>query len=251
MRNQKIRFYAIPYSPWSEKARWALDHHRIRYEEIGHQLFVGDVRLRLLLRKPTGRVTVPLLDDGGVLFTDSFDIARHADSIGTEPKLFPAGHEAEIAEWNRRSEAALGALRAIMILRLLDDPEAGRAAMPRVIPGAVVPLLLPVARAAMERFAAKYDMRAGAASHRAVAEENLDMLEKALPEGRRYLIGDAFSYADITMALAFQGVSPVDKRYMPTGPGGRWGWSNPELAEKYARLVTWRDELYQKHRRWG
>ncbi|MDC3959596.1 glutathione S-transferase family protein [Polyangium jinanense] len=250
MENKKTRLYSISFSPWSEKARWALDHHRISYEEVEHYPFAGELRLRILLRKPTGRVTVPILDDRGALLTDSFDIARHADAVGAGPKLFPAGREAEVEAWNRRSETTLAALRAMMMLKFVDDPTFGRAALPRGTPEAIVPLLMPIGRGAMQLFVAKYRMRDGAEAHRAVAEEGLETLDKALAEGQKYLLGDTFSYADIAMALVLQVVSPVDKRFMPTGPGGRAGWSNPDLAERYARLVKWRDELYENHRRW-
>jgi glutathione S-transferase len=137
----------------------------------------------------------------------------------------------------------------MMILKLIDDPEAARSAVPPMIPEPIAPLLVPIARTTMKLFAAKYRMREGAASHRAAAEEALDAVDAALAEGRTYLMGDAFSYADITVACALQGVSPVDERYMALGPGGRAGWSNPELATRYSRLLGWRDELYKKHRR--
>ncbi len=243
------RLYALPYSPWSEKARWALDHHHVAYEEIGHQLFIGDLRLRLLLHKPTGRVTVPLLDDRGVLFTDSLDIARHADAIGAGTPLFPKGREGEVEAWNRRSEEALSALRATMVLGLVDDPRAAKAALPKGIPEALAPLLVPVARRVMGTFAAKYNMRETAAKSAGKAEAVFDELAAALSGGRKYLLGDSFSYADITMALALQTVSPVDERFMAVGPGGREGWSRPDLAARYPELIAWRDELYTKHRR--
>jgi len=243
------RLYALPYSPWSEKARWALDHHRIAYEEVEHLLFVGDLRLRLLLKKPTGRVTVPLLDDHGVFFTDSLDIARHADEIGSGSRLFPAGREAEVEAWNRKSEDTMSALRAQMVLGLADDPRAAKAAIPPAVPEALKPLLVPIAQRVMGQFAAKYRMRDGAEKHAATAEEGLDALRAALAGGKKYLLGDALSYADITMAIVLQGVSPVDERFMPAGPGGREGWSRPELAARYPDLIAWRDELYTKHRR--
>jgi glutathione S-transferase len=239
----------LPYSPWSEKARWALDHHRIAYEEIEHQLFVGEIRLRILLQKPTGRVSVPLLDDGGVLFTDSFDIARHADAIGAGARLIPAGSEGEVEAWNRKSEVTMSALRAQMVLELVDNPRAAKAALPPAIPEALRPLLVPIARRMMGQFAAKYRMREGAERHQAMAQEGLDALRAALAGGKKYLLGDALSYADITMAIVLQGVSPVDERFMPIGPGGREGWSRPELAARYPDLIAWRDELYKKHRR--
>jgi glutathione S-transferase len=249
MLKRPPRLYSIPFSPWSEKARWALDHHRVDYEVVEHLLLVGDLRLRVLLRKPTGRVTVPVLDDGGVLFTDSWDIARHADTIGAGPRLFPPGKEAEIEAWNRRAEAAASAARAMMVLKVVDEPEAAKAMLPRQIPEGIAPLVVPVARGAMALFAAKYRMRDGAGSHLAAAEEALDAIDAALAHGRDYLIGDALTYADITVACALQGVSPVDKRFMPIGPGGRASWTHPELSARYPRLFAWRDALYEKHRR--
>ena len=62
---------ALPYSPWSEKATWALDHHRIDYKYDEHMPLVGDIKLRWRLRKPKGIVTVPVLEDGGRFFTDT------------------------------------------------------------------------------------------------------------------------------------------------------------------------------------
>lgn len=84
-----LEFTAIPFSPWSEKARWALDHHGCDYHEIHHAPVVGEWRLRAQMRRPFGRLTVPVLRDGDRWLTDSFDIARHADAIGHGTTLFP------------------------------------------------------------------------------------------------------------------------------------------------------------------
>jgi glutathione S-transferase len=238
----------MPYSPWSEKARWALDHHRIDYQREPYSPLLGEIKLRIRMRKPTGRVTVPVLYDGHTWFTDSFEIARHAEKIGSGSPLFPSDKLAEVAEWNRRSETAMAAGRAIRILASADDPRLALAALPPGVPAALKPLLLPLARKGVDVFIAKYRMRDGESSHKAVFTGELDALSKAL-SGRRYLLGDAFSYADIAMALAVQAVSPVDERYMPRIPGLEAGADGDELTRRYADLVEWRDELYAKHRR--
>ena len=79
----------------------------------------------------------------------------------------------------------------------------------------------------------------------------LDRLEQAL-DGRPYLLGDAFSYADIAMALTLQQVHPVDPRYIVRMEGlGPSGMNVPELATRHAGLLAWRDALYARHRRPG
>lgn len=236
---------ALPISPWSEKARWALDHHRIAYRYDAYIPLLGELKLRIRMRKPSGRVTLPVLHDGDAWLTDSFEIARYADRMGSGPPLFPGDKLAEVAEWNRRSEAALSAGRALMMLASADDPAMALPFLPPGVPPALKPFLLPLAKKGVEIFIAKYQMREGEGSHVAVFEHELDALDKAL-SGRRYLVGDALSYADIAMAMVLQGISPVDERYMPRLPGD--GDSNGKLKRRYADLIAWRDQLYAQHR---
>jgi glutathione S-transferase len=241
---------ALPYSPWSEKARWALDHHRIDYKFKEHVVFLGEIRLRILLRRPTGIITVPVLFDGGRAFTDSFDIAKHADQIGAGTSLFPPGKREEIEAWNRRSEEALAAGRAIGMIRAADSPEALRAIIPPSVPALLAPLLESIAKKTLETAIAKYRMREGVGSHQRVLDDALDALSAALAStDSGYLVGDELSYADIAMAVVLQLVSPVDTRFMALGPGGREGWTNKELMERHPSLLAWRDGLYEKHRK--
>jgi hypothetical protein len=59
-----LELTAIAFSPWSEKARWALDHHRCDYRELAYEPIVGEYVLRWQMRRPFGRLTVPVLRDG-------------------------------------------------------------------------------------------------------------------------------------------------------------------------------------------
>jgi glutathione S-transferase len=48
----------LPYSPWSEKARWALDYHGVRYDQSIHVPITGELPLRLRTRRFGGRISV-------------------------------------------------------------------------------------------------------------------------------------------------------------------------------------------------
>lgn len=119
--------------------------------------------------------------------------------------------------------------------------------VPPSVPAALKPLLLPVAKKGVAAFIKKYRMREQADTHEQLFHAELERLSQALV-GRRYLVNDTLTYADIAMALVLQGISPVAERYMPRIPGGRPIASFNQLPSRYAHLITWRDELYAQHR---
>jgi glutathione S-transferase len=244
-----LELTAIAFSPWSEKARWALDHHRCDYRELAYEPIVGEYVLRWQMRRPFGRLTVPVLRDGDRWLTDSFNIARHAESIGRGSPLFPEHRLEEIGAWNRRSEAALAAGRAILMRSWGNTRELAIAALPDRIPEPLKPLFLPIGRQRLRAFMARYSIREGDLSPEAMLTAELDALEQAL-DGRRYLLDDGFTYADVAMALTLQQVQPVDPRYIVRMAGlGPAGMNVPELESRYAGLIAWRDDLYARHRR--
>lgn len=237
----------IPYSPWTEKARWALDHHRVAYRFHEHVPLLGEPLLRL--RAPKGkRATVPLYlgKEGAVV--DSINIARHAEKIGSGSKLFNLKHLETIERWNRASEAILSAGRGRIVRNLLKDAEAQKEAIPSIFPKAMHGLLLPVARSGTHFIAKKYSTSESPdAEIEATVVPLLEEWRSAI--GKRATLFDSLSYADITMAVALQPISPVGDDYVRIGPGTRRAWSNPHVAERYADLIAWRDALYAAHRR--
>lgn len=237
----------LPVSPWSERARWALDHHRIAYQIIEHVPILGERRLRRLLGYPSHRVTVPVLLVGEQILADSWDIARYADRVGSAEPLIPPEHEATVRRWHDLAEDAMSAARPLTLQRLLQSPGALREALPAPIPGWARSLSWPVAGWVTRRFARKYgaDLREAAAP-RATVQAALTELRSALG-GRDHLLS-AFSYADIVMATLLQGVVPVADRYIPLGPATRAAWTQAELAEPNEDVVAWRDRLYERHR---
>ncbi|MCP4449266.1 MAG: glutathione S-transferase domain-containing protein [Myxococcales bacterium] len=117
-----LELVAISYSPWSEKARWALDHHSVLYGEVEHLPMLGEPALRKRLGKWRGKISIPLLlkTDGAV--HDSFEIAEYAEEIGSSPvTLFPDEKREMIVGWSEQSETALAAGRALVSTSVLQD----------------------------------------------------------------------------------------------------------------------------------
>src|SRR5262249_42972479 len=160
--------------------------------------------LRLRLRRLTGKITVPVLftSDGRTL-TDSYEIARFADTTGEGPTLFPAGREGEIRRWNERSEEILRAGRALSVTKAMDDPAAQLEAVPRYLPSAVRP---PIGRMGVAYLQRKYNLSTDRDAAAATVADGLRALREALG-GKRYL-GDTLTYADVVMAVSLQLVAP-------------------------------------------
>lgn len=243
------RLVVLPISPWSERARWALDHHRLAYETIVHVPFIGEQRLRRLVGSGKKRATAPALLAGELRLTESWDIALYADREGKGSKLIPPDREAEIRTWCTLADETMAAGRALVIAGFLANPEALDEGLPRPVPGWLRPLLRPVGRYGMKWFARKYDLRLDDAPAKlAKFRSTLATLNLAVAKSPPYLLG-FFSYADIAMATLLQAVSPVANQYIRLGPATRKVWTRADLAAEFSDLIAWRDRLYEQHRR--
>jgi glutathione S-transferase len=236
----------MSYSPYSEKARWALDHHRVAYEWLEHTPMIGERRLRKLAGADGGKVSVPLAVEGDTVLRDSLSIAKHAERTGKGVRLF--ANEAAVATWVARSDEALGAARVLLLARLLEDKEALRESLPTWVPRMLRGVATPVAARGTRFLARKYGAEGvdhGTAT--AKMREVLVSMRKVL--GKRDTILDGFSFADIAMAVVVQMISPVDDEYLALGPARRRAWTDAELAKEFADVVSWRDGVYAKRRR--
>src|SRR5262245_34691014 len=122
----------LPYSPWSEKARWALEARAIPYRFRRYAPVVGEALLRLKLRKWTGAVSVPVLTaEQGTAVADSTGTGRWADDRGSGPRLFPAELDGAIVQLVGSSERGLAAGRGLSLRRMLTDDEALLEMVPR------------------------------------------------------------------------------------------------------------------------
>lgn len=241
----------LPYSPWSEKAKWALDARRVPYRYRTYQPLIGEPGLRIKTKRWRGNVTVPvMIDDHGVVYDDSAKIARFADSIGEGPVLFPSEHDSEITRWIDVSERALDAGRVLSLHRTLKDPEALKELVPRGMRNALGAVAARVGELGVRRTLAKYGVEGQSVTERALAVRAcLDELRAGLAKSKssgKTLFG-AFTFADIaaTQMLAFVTPPAFGLRL---GKASRRGFTDPDLARDYADLVAWRDALYEAHR---
>jgi glutathione S-transferase len=248
MAESSITLVFLPVSPYSERARWALDHHGIAYRELVHQPFLGEWRLRRLLASlPGERATVPALLTSEGALKSSWDIANYTDRIGKAAPLIPAEQAKAIKSLTARVDNAAEAGRILVSARLLAHPAALDESLPATIPHFMRPWLRPMTRYGMRWFMRKYELdTATMDANQAEFSKILESFEVELSRGR-YLLG-SFSFADIALATLLQSIAPVADRYIPIGPALRRAWSDPTLATRFARLVTWRDRLYEAHR---
>jgi glutathione S-transferase len=274
----------LPYSPWSERARWALDLGQIPYQHVTYQPIFGEPRLRLALRRLRGNVSVPVLftDEAGVL-ADSFAIARYAHERGRGPRLFPgdAAGDAAITRYNELSDRALTAGRVLALRRIRQDDEALRELVPRTLRRALGPVAVTVSRAAIGRTLRKYggarqsDESALATLRQALTELRRDLAAAPAPStpapsiapapgtpaaataaapaaatagaAPKCLLGE-FSYADVTMAQILTFVSPATTGHLKLRPANRAAFSDAKLAAEFADLLAWRDGIYARYR---
>lgn len=240
-----LDLYGMTFSPYSEKARWALDHHQVEYTWHEHVPMLGEMSLRWRAGSLGKKASVPLAIAGREVLRDSSEIARHAEKAGKGAPLFV--DDAACRSWDERGAAALGAGRVLVLVRSLADQQALRDSLPRWMPPALRSMTTPLARSGTRFVLKKYggspdDCDAAVKSLR----ESLVALRAAL--GTRSTLLSDFSYADVSMAAVMQMVSPVGEEFIRLGDARRRAWTEPTLAREFADLVDWRDALYARHR---
>lgn len=241
-------FYSIQVSPWSELARWALDHHRVECRRAEYLPLLAEVQLRLATGKMFARVSAPTLIDGKTVLADSFDIARYAEQVGHGSSLFPGGPNGDAVPWNERAMRALDAGRTLHFARVEGDHDALRELVPHFVPEALRDLSVPVVEQTFAFLGRKYGAAAAStAQAQAALVEQLEALEVAVRDAP-YILGE-FSYADIAMAGALHYVAPVDDRYLKLGSATRQSLHDAAMADRFSKLIAWRDGLYERHRR--
>jgi len=192
----------IPISHYCEKARWALERAGLDYTEKRH---IQLVHWAAVKRAGGGR-TVPVLRTAdGAVFAESAAIVRYADEH-TPPaqRLHPAdaGERAEVVALERRFDTVLGPEgRRWLYDQVFSD---ARRYAPWNLTGVptwerrMFPFVLAPAKRVIRRYLDVTDESVRAAVVRVDAE--FDAVGELLSDGRRYLVGDRFSAADLAFA---------------------------------------------------
>ena len=239
--------YGLAQSPYTEKARWALDHHAIAYRYHEHVPLLGEVLLRVKARgRPPGtKPSVPLLVDGPDVLPTSLAIARHADRVGRGATLFPEDQLADVLRWVEVSDRILEIGRAAVMVGLRRNRTAQREALPPFIPPALRGVMAPMAVTASLFLTAKHSVPRDAAGEAEKLPAVLDEVRRALGGGSFLLAG--LTFADVAIAASLQVLRP--RADSPFGPGTREIWANEKIAADFEDLLAWRDKLYREQRR--
>jgi glutathione S-transferase len=216
-------------SPWSERVRWALAFKRLPYEKQNYEAGVDEAALKKL----TGQAMVPVLITDGKVIPDSSAILEWLEETRPEPALLPnsAKERATLTLWEELALSALGPHgRTLITGRLLriDHPDAQKSG---------------------KYFAEKYGYSEFAEEQsRLTVTRILTSLKEAL-NGRQYLVGDAFTRADLTVAAMLMLLKAAPQEFFFFTPELRMVYLDKlgdDLA--FSEVFAWRDRMYRNHR---
>ncbi|MFO1216801.1 MAG: glutathione S-transferase N-terminal domain-containing protein [Burkholderiaceae bacterium] len=243
-----IELLQFRHSPYNEKARWALDSKRVPHTR--RSLLPGPHMA--IVRPLTGRTGTPVLRHDAGALDGSARIVEWLEARYPQPPLLPAdaAQRAEALSIERRFDDDLTPrIRRPVLDALLRNPGYfarifgdGRPRWQQMAYAAIVPLAAPLVR--------KGNGIGDAATlddGHAAAREALDFVaERSRATG--YLVGDAFTIADLTAAAALAMLARPANSAMaapqPVGP------AYAALMARYAShpAIAWTLAIYAKHR---
>ena len=224
-----IKLITMYGSPWSERVRWALKFKGLAYEKENYEPGVDEEKIKKL----TGQAMVPVLIVDGKMIPDSTAILEWLEASRAEPALLPKSEKdrAQVTLWEELAIGVLGPhARTLIVGRQLriDHPEAQRSG---------------------KYFAEKY-------GHSPYMEEQAKLtltrvllgLKQTL-SGRQYLVGDAFTRADLTTAAMLMLLNPAPQEFFAFPDQVRRIYMDPLGDDPaFSSVFAWRDEMYKKHR---
>lgn len=236
------RLITICFSHFNEKARWALDRYRVPFRESGympgiHALAMLPVAARFGLGRgdafSTPFATPVLITDDGLCIRNSSSIVRYVSDRYAAPgtDLYPT---AEVVELDAHLSRTLGVdSRRVAYAHLGTMEQMARVADLNVSRRQArwFKRLAPLMRSAMLR---KLDVTP-ARSARSLDDvrREMDRLSARI-EGRRWLVGDRFTAADLSLACM---AAPV---LLPSAEEGFGGVFPPlqELPPTFGALIA-------------
>jgi glutathione S-transferase len=189
----------IPLSHYNEKVRWALD-----YKGIAHRRRVLGSDYLIRVWRATGQGKLPVLWLDSRAIADSTRIIAALEERYPEPPLYPrdaASRQRALALEDDLDETLGPALRAAIVTPLfLHDPDIALRVLTTGMGSKAYGTLRPLLRIfpSFYRFRHRISER-NLERDRAIVAAALDRIEHER-QGRAYLVGEAFTVADLTAA---------------------------------------------------
>ena len=197
---ETARLITIPLSHYCEKARWGLELGGVRFREEAH---VPGFHV-LAVKAAGGRRSTPVLVTAGGVYPDSTDILQYVDRSAPERRLYPVepGARAEVERLEDRFDEELGPhARRALYYHLLPRPDLTIPMMGAgtpLIEQRLLPFSYPMLRRVMTR--ALRITPVSAERSRVKVRAIFDEVSARLADGRRFLVGDRFTAADLCFA---------------------------------------------------
>ena len=240
MPDKALLLVGESFSPWTKKARWALEICGLDYAYREYTPTLSEPGLRWRLRQWRSAVTVPVLFAGPSAVRGSWNIACFANRAAGDDRL---GNMAEIAPWDQISEAALAEGRTRVVRCVRNSPQALSQSLPAFVPRGLRSALRFIARDAVGRLDRKYAHLVEPGALRDALLRTRAALDVVAGD---YVLG-RFSYADITLAVVLEVVQPIATTHAPLGPAVQQCWVDQMLADEFGDLLAWRDRLAAHH----
>jgi glutathione S-transferase len=221
-----VQMYA---SPWAERVRWALKFKGVPYEKENYQPGVDEEKVKKL----TGQAQVPVLLVDSKPIPDSTAILNWLEKYKPQPALMPTSDKdrAQVMMWEELMDGVLGPQARMLIIGQFlrsSEPELQRGG---------------------SYFAQKYQHSAYAEEHAGLTVERILTILKHALDGRQYLVGDAFTRADVTAASMLLLVNPPPDDLFLFPASMRPMYTAPTASNAaFAQVFAWRDKMYRKHR---
>ncbi|MEA2467567.1 MAG: glutathione S-transferase [Thermoleophilaceae bacterium] len=239
--------YHIQVSHYNEKARWALDHKGIPHVRKAPPPMFHTAWAFAMTRT----ATFPVLKIDGDTIGDSTRIIEALEQRHPEPPLYPAGaadRARALALEEFFDEELAPHIRRALFAEVSRDSEAFAWAAAPTAGRAVHAGFKSTAALAAPLVRMRYGIKPETAEQSwDKTHAAMDRLELELGSGD-YLVGDAFTVADLTAAaIFFPLVRPAEAEYMVPDP------LPPAFVERRQALASrrgfqWVQEMYRRHR---
>lgn len=208
--DQERILVTIPISHFCEKARWALEWAGVDYTERRHIQIVH----RIAVKRAGGGTTAPVLRTAEGVFDESQAILMYAaEHAPVAQRLYPPEQpdRAEVLALERRFDTVLGPEgRRWLYHEVFKDARRFTRWNLTGVPvweRRLYPFVLAPAKLIIRRHLSISERTAKQAAVR--VDEELDYVAERLSDGRRFLVGERFSAADLAFAaLAAAVIAP-------------------------------------------
>jgi glutathione S-transferase len=242
-----LKLLEFPHSHYCEKARWALDYKNIPFQTV--PILPG---LHLItVRRYAPETYVPVLLGNGEIVQGSSEIINYLEEKYPRHLLTPTdkGERLECFQIENTIGEVLGiTIRQLLYDSLLAYPKFIRHCFTHSMPHfkqQLFRLYYPVLRYLMYQVYVVSDIKVEYSRRK--FNRTMDLLERKL-SGRRYLVGEQFTRADLTVASMLS--------FLAMPPEHPFPWQEipaPEARATYDEyqdhpVIEWVRQMYQDHR---